>query len=692
MSKYSEKKRRWGRASIESSQLADNNTCNKRQWIDRDNDDDDALPSSSLSQITAGKGNDDHQRNGHWLCQIPRELLDPLSERYVKFWFSENSTTSSTDDDHDDNNNGAHNPTTTTATLLLYEQRLLDSIQKGDVASVAMLLYNHHNSSSSCRYYCGGGVQGRNDYNNNNSANTINATAASFQQELTTTARTRTTADRTCCCCKANTDTTFLSRSLLLLPPHVLQAAVVKGECDIVSLLLYYHNYCMDNDDDNGNSNGVIDNAITTTTTTTTIRLLQQPVNQNGETALHVAAKYGKQNVAHVLLSSLSSSTEATPLTTTESAARSALLNKKDYQGRTPLWIAVEIGHIGMVRNFLTMGANIVVGEEDISSPYRSKEEDDDDGDYGTCTTTTTQENVLFLAVRNADIDMVKLLIEYASSSTPYYYRNDKQPPGKKRHNTKNLLLQRVNHFGETILHVAIRAWNYDMCKFLITIVDDDHHHYLRSNFVNTPSLPWNETPLQFAIETGTIRIVELLLKNGANVNHQNRFGESPLHKSVRIGIIRMTKLLLESERSSINLLLRTQLGYTAVHIATLNDDFHCLKLLLEHWKAQRNSDKNSNGYSSHMKQLIDQPSKSGETALHIAAARGKERTLLLLLEYGASVNMITTNSGETVLHFVARLGNKRMFQLLIDDWGANINVRNHRGELATPVCLQNKI
>ena len=49
---------------------------------------------------------------------------------------------------------------------------------------------------------------------------------------------------------------------------------------------------------------------------------------------------------------------------------------------------------------------------------------------------------------------------------------------------------------------------------------------------------------------------------------------------------------------------------------------------------------------------------------------------------------MTTTNSGETVLHFAARLGNpQRMFQLLIDDWGANIHVRNHRGELAGTGC-----
>jgi ankyrin repeat protein len=113
-----------------------------------------------------------------------------------------------------------------------------------------------------------------------------------------------------------------------------------------------------------------------------------------------------------------------------------------------------------------------------------------------------------------------------------------------------------------------------------------------------------------------------------------------------------------------------TKEGVTALHIAALSKDISLVQLLLE-----RGAGMKAKG-------------RFGETALHIAAENGNTAVVQLLLDRGANIEA-RNDDGETPLHAAARFKYKVIVQLLLDR-GANIEARNDDGE--TPLHLAAKL
>ncbi len=83
---------------------------------------------------------------------------------------------------------------------------------------------------------------------------------------------------------------------------------------------------------------------------------------------------------------------------------------------------------------------------------------------------------------------------------------------------------------------------------------------------VNTPSdNPLQVTPLHSAVAGGHIRIVELLLKKGAQPNVRERGGYTPLHTAAANGDVESIRLLI---LAGANLHLRSDDGKIALHLA----------------------------------------------------------------------------------------------------------------------------
>jgi len=81
---------------------------------------------------------------------------------------------------------------------------------------------------------------------------------------------------------------------------------------------------------------------------------------------------------------------------------------------------------------------------------------------------------------------------------------------------------------------------------------------------------------------------------------------------------------------------------------------------------------------------FVDSADHDGSTALMAAALCGEPKTLSLLLEHGASVEL-RTNLGETALHFAAREGHETATKLLVQ-WGADGSAKTRFG--ASPLDL----
>jgi len=196
-----------------------------------------------------------------------------------------------------------------------------------------------------------------------------------------------------------------------------------------------------------------------------------------------------------------------------------------------------------------------------------------------------------------------------------------------KKDGKKNTLDVKADAYGQTALHIACEEGHLELVEMMITKYG--------CSINNRDNSGW--TPLFCACSKGQLRICELLLSEGAQASIKSNDQANVLHYFVRNKI--------EPENAALGMKI--------------------LQGLLE------------NGAD------VDCQNINGETALHIAAARGTTLCVEFLLQNGASPNL-TDKEGETPLHHAVRTdgGNKEIVSLLLD-FGADKNIS---GENGTPI------
>jgi len=190
---------------------------------------------------------------------------------------------------------------------------------------------------------------------------------------------------------------------------------------------------------------------------------------------------------------------------------------------------------------------------------------------------------------------------------------------------------------------------------------------------------------------------VDLVLRNGANVNSTDMMGDTALHGACAKGHKDIIALLLQwgadccirnndgkvapvkgmralhavatrGQKDTVLAILsggcscdeKDELGQTPIHIAAKNGRTDLVQCFIDHGGSLNVHD------------------KRGRTPLHWAASEGHTACTLLLIEKGADVNA-KTQAGTTALHWVAVQGCVDTAQLLIKN-GADVNARNNDG------------
>lgn len=160
---------------------------------------------------------------------------------------------------------------------------------------------------------------------------------------------------------------------------------------------------------------------------------------------------------------------------------------------------------------------------------------------------------------------------------------------------------------------------------------------------------------LHYAAAGGGVRVIEFLLRKGADINELNGFDETPLHLACRNRQNAMVELLL-SHGAKPSLSKRDSSGATPLHFAAST-----MIMKTSGWK-----------YAGAIGSVYAPTTRE---------IKPSEELIEILLQAGADPN-IPTNRGNTPLHTAAYQGHLKVVMLLLAN-GANPLLKNDEGETA---------
>lgn len=464
--------------------------------------------------------------------------------------------------------------------------------------------------------------------------------------------------------------------------------------------------------------------------------------NIEGQTALHLAAKYGFKNVLKHLI------------------GKGTDVNKKNVQGQTSLHLACSkeifdlLKSAGSVENINDLDENTGLHFAVYNSNLEMVEHLIKQNPYIDCQNKMRQtalhlamQNVMsYFDVRQENIEIAKLLInnganislEDHNGQSPLLYglvnnitvdlnyllfemidKLDSQKcvdllfnylqSGNDDNKLVEALLEKVGDGnirdgkGRTFLHYAAGNFGYGVVKLLISKGADVN---ARDNL--------NNIPLHYAFfgDDCSVEDVGYLADLISNINHKNNKGETPLHLTLQNRKPSAEKIaeILIAKNASIH--LADSEGNTPLHLAILHRKKENALLLIKLLDPPE----------------LNRPNNKGETALQIAAEKEQESIVKLLLDSGANANIVFKKllkraeekinepyfdydeilgtvrylikiidhnkfanlnpsdlNGQTALHLAAKYGFKAVLKRLIDA-GEKVDIENSDGQ--TPLLL----
>jgi ankyrin repeat protein len=279
----------------------------------------------------------------------------------------------------------------------------------------------------------------------------------------------------------------------------------------------------------------------------------------------------------------------------------------------SPLHASAANGRHAQVKALISRGADVDAREDDGWTP-------------------------LMLAAQNGHVDVVRELIDNGAN---------------------------VNHTGDegvTALRQAAQGGHVEIVELLLSHRADPNKMTENSGTALGATVIGTTRPDRN--KANMIRIMNALIRAGANIDHTDKDGDTPLSLACMTGGIEAARILLAAgaDVNSTN-----HNGHSSLILAAYEANSRLVKLLLE------------NGAR------VDPRTDNDWTPLQLTAQFLKDETLeviKLLVEAGADVNA-RTNGNATALLMAAQEGDPDILRYLIEK-GANVNARTTNGR--TPI------
>lgn len=376
---------------------------------------------------------------------------------------------------------------------------------------------------------------------------------------------------------------------------------------------------------------------------------------EKGSTPLYLAVQNGHMNVVRILV------------------AQHADVNQARENGLTPLYVAAENGHTAIFSFLLEQGANIHQTDENGAS-------------------------LLCIAVEKGALETVALLLERGANpkqadkngSTPFL-----AAAWQGHLSVLALLLKQeldINQTadnGFTALHIAVEGGETAVVQFLLEnsasmdIADkrgmtplslaskNGHVEIMRLLLEKHAALGkavQDPMPLYTAAENGQAGVLSLLLEYGADLNKGVK-GVTPLFIAARNGHAETVAFLLQHNAtvaSAAGLLgLAAAQGRTSVLAVLLEHGMAVNSVMPLYVAAQNGHIETVTFLLEKSSQAIDQANASGVTPFLAAAEKGHAAIMQLLLKKDAAINQVD-NSGATALFIAAEKGHEETVKFLL--------------------------
>ncbi|XP_043922219.1 serine/threonine-protein phosphatase 6 regulatory ankyrin repeat subunit A-like [Protopterus annectens] len=406
---------------------------------------------------------------------------------------------------------------------------------------------------------------------------------------------------------------------------------------------------------------------------------------ENGETAMHIAARYGNLKMIQSLIE------------------EGGDLTRQSKVGENPLHIAVRHCHLHLVEEILTYLAN----EKNHSEAVMCVNQENEVGETPLHLAAAIKKDMI--PSDEEDIRIIRILMDYdadinaasrLTSETPLHYC--------ARVGNKEVLLEILKHIPANRMQLSINKQAKNGWSPLLVAAEQGHTEIIKLLLQNHARVDvfdeHDKAALHLAAENGHDQIADILLWHKAFVSTKNKLGLTPLHLAAQNGYNQLVKLLVETHMASIDAMSLTK--QTPLHLAALNGQLDVCNSLLK-MKADANATDihgqtplhlaAENDHSEVVKlflkqnpELVTSANVEGSTCAHIAASKGSVAVIKELLKFnkvGVTSARNKTNDS-TPLHIAASGGHAAVVKVLLEA-GASASDENAEGMTAVHLAAK---